>query len=293
MSARGKTALEFVGRIEFAVPIHRASLRDRRLSFAARGIFAYIWDLPFGWQLRLSHLSEMSPDGRDAIRSRLAELEKVGAIKIEPLRDAGTGRVQGKKWVVFSPHLWAEDSGLCPESTEERVIRSSVTAKIGEADTKVLQGTKVLQKEAALEEPPSTTSAKNPAAAPAKGKQLRIHPTGIECWDGGDWTTADRLAADTPPDDLAAAIAAVRVVNKYPVPGTVAKCLRDATSARDVAARVAARAAQEASQERAQPVAKPTTSEIDRLPPVQRRIMAAMLTKDHAPPKIKTKGVSP
>ena len=34
------------GEINYAKPLARALLRDSRLSFGARGLFAYLWDLP-------------------------------------------------------------------------------------------------------------------------------------------------------------------------------------------------------------------------------------------------------
>lgn len=37
------------GKVSYAKPIHRALLRDARLSFGARGLFAFIWDLPRNW----------------------------------------------------------------------------------------------------------------------------------------------------------------------------------------------------------------------------------------------------
>lgn len=136
----------FEGREVFAQPIHRAVLRDRRLSWGARGLFAFLWDLPDGWKLRSSHLAGMGPDGLTAVRSRLGELEVVQALRQEPLKDPETGRLAGKRWVVRSPVLWAVEAPLSPltgaknaDSTEGEVFRSSGNPIIVNSQSKVYQ----------------------------------------------------------------------------------------------------------------------------------------------------------
>src|ERR1035437_6926487 len=89
------------GLIAFSVPFPRALFRDSRLTFGGRGLFAFLWDLPEGWVLRLGHLVTMGPEGRDALRARLRELEHVGAVRIEAIRADG-GRVAGKRWVLIA-----------------------------------------------------------------------------------------------------------------------------------------------------------------------------------------------
>lgn len=81
------------GEIEFSKPIARAVLRDRRLTFGARGLFVFLWDLPKGWRPNVEHLSRMGPKGKDAIRTKLKELQSVGAMRIEAIKGAdGNGR---------------------------------------------------------------------------------------------------------------------------------------------------------------------------------------------------------
>lgn len=130
------------GAVDYSVPLPRALLRDARLSFGARGLFAFLWDLPRGWILRLAHLIWMGPEGRDALRARLRELERVGAIRIEPLRDTETGRLAGKRWILVAADRWAV---AAPLSTEERVFRSSAGPNIGEPAARGYQGVKDLQ----------------------------------------------------------------------------------------------------------------------------------------------------
>lgn len=148
MMAGGRDQLVHEGEVNFAKPLARALLRDARLSWGARGLFAFLWDLPGGWRPNVQHIAKMGRDGRDAVRARLAELEEVGALRIEPIRVEG-GQLAGKRWVLVAPERWARESQLTaaatPESapgedsTEERVSRSSVGPKIGKRETKVLQ----------------------------------------------------------------------------------------------------------------------------------------------------------
>ena len=87
------------GETEFSKPIARAVLRDGRLTFGARGLFTFLWDLPHGWRPNVEHLSKMGPEGKDAVRTKLRELQSVGAMRIEPIQD-GKGRLSGKRWVL-------------------------------------------------------------------------------------------------------------------------------------------------------------------------------------------------
>lgn len=137
------------GEINYAKPLARALLRDVRLSFGARGLFAFLWDLPGGWRTNSEHLASMSPQGRDAVRTLLKELERVGAMRFEPIRNE-MGRMAGKRWILVSPDRWAIESPLSASknlttapngaSTERRDFRPSENPNIGKSNTKVLQG---------------------------------------------------------------------------------------------------------------------------------------------------------
>lgn len=183
------------GEIEFSKPLARALFRDSRLSFSARGLFAFLWDLPADWLIRSTWLATRGPDGKDAIRARLAELRTVGAMRIEPIREAD-GKVAGTRWVLISPERWAKSTPLS-HSTESGISRLSVFPTVGEPATKVLQGVKVLQEEAAARAPARNAA---DAAASPQGKQAQGRPRrgdetvrhGIEIWTPAD---ADGLKA--------------------------------------------------------------------------------------------------
>jgi hypothetical protein len=62
--------------------------RDVRLSFRAKGIFGYISTHRDGWQVTIADLAAVGPDGREAVRFALRELERCGYLIRERLRRA-------------------------------------------------------------------------------------------------------------------------------------------------------------------------------------------------------------
>ncbi|OGT14599.1 MAG: hypothetical protein A3F73_09260 [Gallionellales bacterium RIFCSPLOWO2_12_FULL_59_22] len=135
------------GEVDYSRPVHRALLRDGRLSFAARGLFAFLWDCPKGWRANSVHLAKMSPQGRDAVQSMLRELRTVGAMRDEAVVGEG-GRLIGRRWILVSPARWAVESPLlttespeaAPEATltDNRVFRPSGFPTVGKSTSKVL-----------------------------------------------------------------------------------------------------------------------------------------------------------
>lgn len=79
-----------------------------------------------------------------------------------------------------------------------------------------------------------------------------MRASGVVTWDPGDAAEAERLEAETPPDELAAAVAAVRAAGREPVPGVVARELEGLR--RRAAAAEAARLRQEVAARAAPPV---------------------------------------
>lgn len=65
-------------------------VEDRHITWKAKGLWAYLHSRPAGWQVREADLVARSKDGRDSVRSALAELEEYGWLTRE------RGRKQGK-----------------------------------------------------------------------------------------------------------------------------------------------------------------------------------------------------
>ncbi|WP_369228792.1 helix-turn-helix domain-containing protein [Streptomyces sp. R21] len=65
--------------------------RDPKISFKAKGIFGYISTHRAGWHVTVADLVRAGPDGRDAVRGGLSELQRYGYLIREQLRhDDGT-----------------------------------------------------------------------------------------------------------------------------------------------------------------------------------------------------------
>ena len=74
-------------------------LRDERLSARAKGIFAYILYLPEDWCIYQSELVKHFKDGKDALRTAVKELETLGYITKEKVKNE-LGRFSGWQYVV-------------------------------------------------------------------------------------------------------------------------------------------------------------------------------------------------
>ncbi|MFJ6636760.1 hypothetical protein ACIQMR_36170 [Streptomyces sp. NPDC091376] len=66
--------------------IANALFRDRRISYRAKGLFGYISTHRDGWLVNIAALTALGPDGRDAVRAGLSELEKQGYLNRDRLR---------------------------------------------------------------------------------------------------------------------------------------------------------------------------------------------------------------
>jgi hypothetical protein len=65
--------------------------RDTKISFKAKGIFGFISTHATGWHVTVADLVRAGPDGRDAVRGALSELQRHGYLIREQLRhDDGT-----------------------------------------------------------------------------------------------------------------------------------------------------------------------------------------------------------
>ncbi|MFD7407745.1 hypothetical protein ACFV7R_34955 [Streptomyces sp. NPDC059866] len=66
--------------------VANALFRDSQLSFKAKGIFGYVSTHRNGWQVTIADLVRLGPDGREAVRTGLKELEAHGYLIRERLR---------------------------------------------------------------------------------------------------------------------------------------------------------------------------------------------------------------
>ena len=67
------------------VVLNKFALEDRRLSFKAKGLWAYCMSLPDDWDFHVNHLATVSQDGVDAVYSAIKELIEFGYCeKVQP-----------------------------------------------------------------------------------------------------------------------------------------------------------------------------------------------------------------
>ena len=75
-------------------------LRDTRLTLKARGLLSLVMSHSQGWSLSISRLAEESLEGKDAIRSAIAELERFGYLSRS---QENQGRFGENIWVTHDP----------------------------------------------------------------------------------------------------------------------------------------------------------------------------------------------
>ena len=75
-------------------------LKDRKLSYKAKGLLSTILSLPPDWDYTLSGLAKIAADGNDSVRSALVELENNGYLIRFQSRDE-RGRMSVNEYIVY------------------------------------------------------------------------------------------------------------------------------------------------------------------------------------------------
>jgi hypothetical protein len=81
------------------VIVDQAAVEDARLSWAARGLLAYLLSRPDDWKVLVNDLKKRGNLGRDGIYALLRELRSAGYVCFERHRDA-QGRMRGGTYIV-------------------------------------------------------------------------------------------------------------------------------------------------------------------------------------------------
>jgi len=96
--------------------IHNDLLRDKRLSFKARGILCYLISQPDNWIPRVADLVNQGQEGKSAVLAAMQELKRAGYARMAHDYDHTNKKLRGRHWVVF-------------ESPEEQSVEKPVKQK--------------------------------------------------------------------------------------------------------------------------------------------------------------------
>lgn len=77
-------------------------IRDKRMSFKARGVLMLLLSHEAGFRVTLRSLAATATDGRDAVASAVVELERLGYLRRSQRRSQG--RNLGTAWILLDPH---------------------------------------------------------------------------------------------------------------------------------------------------------------------------------------------
>lgn len=82
------------------VVVDQKAIEDMRLSWAARGLLAYLLSRPSNWEVLVRDLIKRGNLGRDGIHAVLKKLRAAGYVRHDKVRDA-KGRLRGGTYTVF------------------------------------------------------------------------------------------------------------------------------------------------------------------------------------------------
>ena len=84
-------------------------LKDEKLSWKAKGLFAYILSLPEDWKIYISELQTHATDGETSVRSAIKELTELGYIKQNRLKDEHGRWAAYAYEIIEKPHVENRD----------------------------------------------------------------------------------------------------------------------------------------------------------------------------------------
>ncbi len=99
-----------VQKTENYISINNEPLRDSTLSWAARGVLAFLLSQPDNWEANTDHLVSQGQGGRDQMLRVLKELEQHGYLLREKLRDT-SGRWEWTNTIFETPQQGKPESG--------------------------------------------------------------------------------------------------------------------------------------------------------------------------------------
>lgn len=115
------------------VSIARETINDSRLSFRARGILTWLLDKPDDWETTGERLEQQGTEGREAIRSALKELEKLGYLRRQRYKD--DDNKWRSEWTVYE-----KSCSSPPTGSRSRVAVDGFPSHIEKTETNTQKG---------------------------------------------------------------------------------------------------------------------------------------------------------
>ncbi|MDK3014492.1 DnaD domain protein [Bacillus sp. RB3] len=115
--------------------INNTGLKDKRLSWKAKGILAYILTLPDDWVFYREELSRHAKDGLDSLRAGMKELKEYGYLKRFPVRDDNNKII---KWETIIYEVPQNDPVVEKPPVEKPPVENPKLLSTKELNTKEL-----------------------------------------------------------------------------------------------------------------------------------------------------------
>lgn len=112
------------------IPIPLSILRKRGISMSATGLYCWLFSHEAGRQMTINFIQTHFKDGRDAISSRLVELEKAGFLKRHKVRD-------GSRFVYDFELLEGEKMGNGKSEVGKSEVGISATENPHQSNNKI------------------------------------------------------------------------------------------------------------------------------------------------------------
>ena len=99
-------------------------LRDKTISFKAKGLLSLMLSLPEDWDYTLAGLTRISLEGKDAIRAAVVELEKAGYVTRSRVRNE-KGHLQGTEYVIRERPVFSARPALEEPASENPTLEDT------------------------------------------------------------------------------------------------------------------------------------------------------------------------
>ena len=121
--------------------INNTGLKDKRLSWKAKGILAYILTLPDDWVFYREELSQHAKDGINSLRAGMQELKEYGYIKRFPIKDVKNKIV---RWETIIYEIPLEDFPPVENPPVDNPVAGNLTVENRKLLNTDIQSTKEL-----------------------------------------------------------------------------------------------------------------------------------------------------